>query len=228
MEKIENKYCLSKEEAEISLKEGRHLGRGELSLYLAVLELEIDDLRGKKVLDVGSGSGEIVQKINEHGGIGVGLDPVYKFKEGRDVAVKKDNLVAGLAGGKNNFPFGDESFDLILNNFSTFNYAKTGEAIEANINEQLRILRVGGSIYVFPLRWSFKLNDHVPDLEDNFVDEKDEVCDSFVNNIKKLEARDDLEVFFGEPNYKKLGRIIMFSPDKGKKMYYLRITKIKE
>jgi SAM-dependent methyltransferase len=227
MEKgLENNNYFKREEVDKMIKEERLSCREDLKYYLAFLELEKEDLENKKVLDVGSSTGRIVEEINKIGGKAFGLDPIYVDKKREEVLKNKDNLVAGMAGNGNDMPFKNETFDIIINNFSTFNYAKNEDIVSKNFEQQLELLREEGAIYVFPLKWSFKLNDYVPELEDNFIQDKEVVENSFVKKIEELKQREGLDISFDEPDYKKLSSKIQVPLHKPEKVYYLKIKKI--
>lgn len=223
----EKKSYFKKSDIRTMIDEERHLGRENLSDYLALLRIEEKDLKDKIVLDVGSSTGKIVEQMNEIGAKAFGIDPIYSLKEGREILKTNNNLVSGMAGDGNNFPFKNNEFDFIVNNFSAFNYAKTKEVVDKNFEEQLKLIKKGGSIYIFPLKWSFNLNDYVIDLEKNFIEDEELVTKIFLENISKLKNREDLEVFFGEPDYKKLGNKIEIPLHKHQKIYYVKIKKIK-
>lgn len=226
MEKgFENKKYFSQAEVDKMIKEERHLGREDLEYYLAFLELNKEDLENKNILDVGSSTGKIVEEINELNSKAFGVDPIYAQESGREILKNKNKAIAGMAGNGNNLPFKTETFDIIINNFSTFNYAKNENVVNKNFEEQLRLLKEGGSLYVFPLKWSFKLREYVVDLEDNFIEEKEVIIDSFLKKIKELKQREDLEISFGEPNYKKLVEKIQIPLHEPEKIYYLKIKK---
>lgn len=224
---LENNNYFKREEIDEMIKEERFSGREDLEYYLAFLKLGEEDIENKKVLDVGSGSGKIVEEVNKIGGKAFGIDPIYADEERKGVLKSDDNnFVAGMAGNGTGMPFKNETFDIIINNFSTFNYAKNEDVVSKNFEQQLDLLTEGGAVYVFPLKWSFKLDDYVPELEDNFIQDKGVVENYFVEKIKELKQREDLQVSFGEPDYKKLSGKIPVPLHKSEKVYYLKIKKI--
>ena len=225
-EMLGNSSYFSKEEIDKMIREDRHLGRENLSFLLSFLKIDENEFKNKKVLDIGSGTGKIVKEMNKRGIVAFGLDPIYEEKDNCDRILKtNENLVAGISDDKNFLPFKESSFDVILNICSTFNYAKTKKVVEKNFNDQLRILRKNGKIYIFPIIWSDKSKGFVADLEDNFIENKDEIFRSFIDNIERLKKRDDLEISLEEPDYFKIRGFKNVPKNLQDKIFCLKIVK---
>lgn len=119
--------------------------------YLEYLNLRIEDLRDKKILDVGAGAGRFAAEAKEFGVEDVvSLDPGLKSERTREKA-KKIGAGAVLAGRADTLPFQDESFDLILNNFSVPMWSESPEEMEKTFREEVRALRPGGEIRIAPV-----------------------------------------------------------------------------
>ena len=127
-------YGLSDEESKTLLR------------YLRDLELPIDVLIGKRVLDIGCGPQptlkSVVAKIGLRSTI-TNLDHSPKLGDAIDICVSADNL-----------PFPDESFDLVLARASVpIMQAIPGKysLIPRTLKEMLRVLKRGGVIKIYPL-----------------------------------------------------------------------------
>ncbi len=133
------------------------------------------NLRGKTVLDIGSGASPFIHELERRGAKAVGLDPVYENSdnikeywwrnkgnpnlntlEHNKLADKfselfkqgKLRLVAGLAGS---LPFANNSFDFIYSHFGlTHMPARDPEVIKNAFQEAYRVLKPGGKILAFP------------------------------------------------------------------------------
>ncbi len=122
-----------------------------LPKYLAWLNLTPDDLKDKKILDVGSGVGRFAAEAKEIGAEDVvSLDPGFKLKRSREKA-KEIGAKAATAARADALPFRDESFDLILNNFSVPMWSESPGEMEETFREELRTLRPGGEIRLAPV-----------------------------------------------------------------------------
>lgn len=119
--------------------------------YLEWLNLPPDDLRDKKILDVGSGVGRFAAEAKEFGIEDVvSLDPGLKLEKNRKKA-KKIGAGTAMAARADALPFRDESFDLILNNFSVPMWSEAPSEMEETFREELRTLRPGGEIRLAPV-----------------------------------------------------------------------------
>ena len=128
-----DEYDLTPEEAEILVR------------YFDDFDLTLDNLIGKRVLDVGSGPGDFkkaVNKLGEKFNI-INFDRGIVWEDAMDV--KGDAL---------NMPFRDESFDFVLAHGSVpLMYATRGKhnLISPTLKEMFRIVRRGGVLKVFPV-----------------------------------------------------------------------------
>lgn len=103
---------------------------------------------GARVLDYGCGAGEIVKALRDRGVAAFGCDTFY---EGGDYSryVQASLLEAGYVRRMhdNRVPFGDGSFDLIVNN----QVMEHVEDIDSALMEMRRVLKPGGMVLsVFP------------------------------------------------------------------------------
>jgi len=151
MKKIERKIMIT----DRSLKE-----------YLELLDLNIEELKGKKILDLGSGRlqrfpRELLQKIEDKAEV-VGLDITLKeeerrkeIKEAQPYLYNSDKLGL-IAASFLQLPFQDNSFDLVLSLYGMPLYLtsedekKSKENIRRSVMEILRVLKPGGEARIFP------------------------------------------------------------------------------
>jgi len=123
----------------------------KLPKYLEWLNLTPEDLKDKKILDVGSGVGHFAAEAKNFGAKDViSLDPGFKLERNREKA-KKIGAGTAIAARADALPFRDESFDLILNNFSVPMWSESPSEMEETFREELRTLRPGGEIRLAPV-----------------------------------------------------------------------------
>ncbi len=144
-----------------------------LNDYLYILGLSEKDLEGKTVLDVGSGEGRFVKEAIEKGYGVIALDSAYKFNKGieainkplvdsassvsnfiekaKKILGKKQKYIPVISSDAETTFLPDGSVDIIINMFSAFYYCNSPEQLKEIIKEQLRVLRINGTIYIVPL-----------------------------------------------------------------------------
>lgn len=103
----------------------------------------VGDLTGKKVLDVGCGTGELCYVLKsiypnaEYRGIDISEVMIAKSKKRvKDIKFDVGNVQA--------LPYEDNSFDIIVNTLSFHHY----EDPQGALNEMKRVLKPGGKIYI--------------------------------------------------------------------------------
>lgn len=89
----------------------------------------------KTILDVGCGTGKLVEYLNSRGFVVKGCDPYIKSK--------KRNVIEGAA---TNLPFKDQSLDLITS-VSVIEHLTKSEVVKF-LNEAGRVLKSGGYIFL--------------------------------------------------------------------------------
>lgn len=134
------------------------------------LGLNVNDLRGKKILDIGSGLNQLANELKGEGLDIVSLDPFYalsrneresvyergyedgpeKLKELLDKLESSNPASQLVAGRSETLPFADESFDFIISHYGSPFYAENTEQIEFFFLELSRVLKRGGESRIYP------------------------------------------------------------------------------
>lgn len=115
--------------------------------HLAVIEMPINNLKGKKVLEIGSGAGAHSALFSKHGAEITSLDLTYE----RVISTQKkleivDDLKSSfvLQGDAENLPFEENFFDIVYSNGVLHHTPDT----EKTIQEVLRVLKPGGKAVI--------------------------------------------------------------------------------
>lgn len=176
-QKKENANAVISSTAE-NFEKNNHLSEEEaltLAQYLFNLDLDINDLIGKKVLDVGSWEGEFktaMLKLGKLGDLHVNFDR-YKYSESVDVVGRAENL-----------PFADDSMDLVIAHCSVPVITATSgnyQEIPGILREMMRVVRPGGKIRAYPVAY---FNPAYPDLRKENLQLGSTVLEE-LDNLKK-------------------------------------------
>jgi len=110
---------------------------------LADLDLTIEDLAGKRVLDIGAGNAEIAKVANKKGAMVYSLEHDLGFvkRNFKDFSAKDANYVVAKA---EKLPFKDGFFDLLITHGGPPNISSSKEEIEAVVKEGYRVLKPAG------------------------------------------------------------------------------------
>lgn len=99
------------------------------------------DIRGKKVLDLGCGTGRMAEYLRKFGAEVVGIDISEKMLE---IARKKVGSATFVQGDVEDLPFEDESFDMVVGAFLVVHLPE----LETCFREVYRVLKEGGEFIV--------------------------------------------------------------------------------
>jgi ubiquinone/menaquinone biosynthesis C-methylase UbiE len=116
-----------------------------------ILSEDFSCVGGKKVLDIGSGSGIFLidmKKMNKKGMLAVGLDiskPLLKLSRKKSLENNTDKGTYFICGNAHDLPFMDLSFDMVVVNGALHHF----ERPTAVLNEIYRILKSFGKAYVY-------------------------------------------------------------------------------
>jgi ubiquinone/menaquinone biosynthesis C-methylase UbiE len=120
--------------------------RAYLDLYPYLLHrVDINEIRGKKVLEIGLGYGTLSQQLmnvaEDYSGLDIAAGPVSIVNERLRLSDRKGGAVQG---SMLQCPFPDESFDAVV---SVGCFHHTGDT-QRCLDESFRVLRKGGHAYV--------------------------------------------------------------------------------
>lgn len=127
----------------------QHRHRGYHAM-LDDMEVEVATpfVRGKEVLELGCGTGLILQRLNEHAATATGIDLSPKM-----AAIARHKGLDVHVGSVTALPFADASFDVVC----SFKVLPHVSDISAALEEAARVTRPGGHLILeFYNRWSLR------------------------------------------------------------------------
>ena len=116
----------------------------------------LGDIRGRVVLEVGSGAGQCSRWVRRHGGIAFGLDlSIRQLQHCRRIDLESGIAVPSVLATATRLPFSDDSVDVVFSSFGALQFVAD---LDDAVAETARVLRTGGR-YAFsithPTRWMF-------------------------------------------------------------------------
>jgi ubiquinone/menaquinone biosynthesis C-methylase UbiE len=136
---------------------GSYVGANE---YLCLAE-HIGDCSGKKIIEVGSGTGFFLRKFALKAEEAVGFDLTPGMLEaGRKIAEAKGIEISFIQGNVlEGLPFADNYFDIVYSN-SMIEFFKKGKEANTVLAEMWRLLKPGGKFVIGVLNkestWAYK------------------------------------------------------------------------
>jgi SAM-dependent methyltransferase len=131
---------------------------------LSYLEYKNND-RYRKILDAPCGYGRISKVLARIGYDVTGVDISEKFI---DIARTECKQCKFMVADLRELPFENESFDVVLNIFTSFGYFDTDEENEKVIKEASRVLRIGGLFILELINGNYvRLNFEPVDVDDD-------------------------------------------------------------
>ena len=135
--------------------------------YEKDLGVDLEQLRGKRVLEVGSGkSPRFAKEAEKHGVELFSMNPEFKVGDVRKEFLKGNSRIANMLDrmqGKNNrpkaaaalaqeLPFRDEIFDQIIGEYSVPYYLpREQKEYDDALSEMVRVLKPGGKAVLYPV-----------------------------------------------------------------------------
>src|SRR3984893_16596224 len=122
-------------------------------LIFQALESELPDWRDRKILDVGCGTGAVLQRLgNPEKNVGIDLAPeAISFCRRRGLSNVREGDVCAL-------PFSDDSFDAVI--CSSVLYHQWVADVEAAVREMYRVVIPGGMVLINVPAFSFLHSQH--------------------------------------------------------------------
>ena len=136
---------------------GSYVGENEYSC----LSDHIGDTSGKKIIEVGCGTGFFLRKFSVNTEETVGFDITEGMLEaGKKIAAEKELDIDFIQGDVlDGLPFDDNYFDIVYSN-SMLEFFEPGEEVDKVLNEMWRILTPGGKMVIGVLNskstWAYK------------------------------------------------------------------------
>ncbi len=116
----------------------------------------LGEVRGRDVLEVGSGAGQCSRWIRSRGGRAVGLDLSHRqLQHSRRIDEMSGVAVPSVLGTATDLPFADSTFDIVFSSFGALQFVAD---IDRTVAEVARVLRPGGRFafsITHPTRWMF-------------------------------------------------------------------------
>ena len=147
---------------------GEHNEGHSLREYAKMLGFTFDELKGKHILDLGSGPGAAFEsdvrkrKLTRHV---VSVSPDYVFSRHRRKLKKFNPAVTGVSATGDRLPFAPNTFDTVVS-LHLFEHITVEDFVEI-VYEAMRVLKPGGSFYIGPTNMELDENmeAHFPFLE---------------------------------------------------------------
>jgi len=114
--------------------------------HLAVVEMPLKELSGRKVLEIGSGGGAHSALFKKYGAHVTAVDIIKErvLSTAKKLALVAEGKGLALQADAENLPFADELFDIVYSN----GVLHHSENTEACIKEVLRVLKPGGKAVI--------------------------------------------------------------------------------
>lgn len=120
-------------------------------------------VRGRDVLEVGSGAGQCSRWVAARGGRPIGLDLSWRqLQHSRRIDEQTQVRVPSVLGTATHLPFADATFDVVFSSFGALQFVSD---LDVALAETARVLRPGGRFafsITHPTRWMFP-DDPGPD-----------------------------------------------------------------
>lgn len=118
-----------------------------LTDFLNMLALTVEEMKGKRILDIGSGlNREFARQVYAAGGpVIISLEPRAAYEQ-----CPEDSRLPLVAGYAQALPFSDQSFDFIVSSMSIPMWLTNKGDIQQAFEEAQRVLKPGGEGRFYP------------------------------------------------------------------------------
>lgn len=127
------------------------------------------DIAGKKILDVGSGWGEVSVELANAGANVIGVEPDNEvLRISQLLASMQKSHVKFIHGYAESLPFPDESFDIVVCN----DVLEHVQDVDKSLSEMIRVVKVNGLAYLATANYSFPREGHYKVLAPTMLPKK--------------------------------------------------------
>lgn len=127
--------------------------RRERQLLALLRRHGLTPLRGRRILDIGCGTGEVLNDFVQYGAEPALLAGIDLLEERIEAARRRNPGIAFSVGNAEALPYPDGSFDLALQ-FTLLSSVLDPEARRRIAQEALRVLRPGGAVLWYDFVWN--------------------------------------------------------------------------
>lgn len=142
-----------------------HRGEDEAEQQLPLLLAELELTPGQRVLDLACGNGRHTRRLRSHSLEAFGMDLSDSLLKQAKLGHDGHGELPYVQGDMRFLPFTDQSFDAVVNLFTSFGYFESDEENRRVLEEIRRILRPKGGLLMDYLNPEIVIRDLVPRSE---------------------------------------------------------------
>jgi len=150
------------------------------SIYQPVVEEQLGDVSGKRILDAGCGDGSYSKSLASRGAIVIGIDGSSEMISIAKRRSKNTKVKYRLADLTAKLPFSNDSFDVVLANMVLMDIPK----IDLAISEFARLLSANGFLVLSIPHPCFFCSDWIKDEKSNHLHK--EIADYLTPKVEEL------------------------------------------
>jgi len=151
--------------------------------YESNLEINPECWEGRKILDLGAGTGGAFAEDLKRRGINAEVVSFSLHYTDKEVAGEQKKDVPKIAGNALNLPFKDNTFDFVVSVLAIPYYLNSYEEFETVLKEVKRVLKENGEARFWPL------SRETPQLNGRFVIPKDKLTAFFSKSGLEFKIR---------------------------------------
>jgi SAM-dependent methyltransferase len=142
----------------------------------------IDDLSRKHILDVGCGIGEVLRNFIRYRARPENLNGIDLLSDRVEIAKRLSPNINFKCGDASNLPYGDESFDIVLQ-FTVFTSILDSQMKKEIAGEMLRVLKPDGIIFWYDFHMNNPQNPDVKGVKKKEIYELFPDCSIYLKRI---------------------------------------------